>query len=349
MPHPLGEARGRGGALPPAGGPGGLAGHRAVRCGRLATPLEPPVPGARRRAPRDGRRREAGDETRSGVADRERHPGPRGLARPRRGRPRPGGRGAPEDPAAEVGARARPPAGPRLGPVRTGRRHVPGDPPRRGGRPRLMGLRRDAAREGREGPRRADPGGRPHVPRRRAPHGRPVPRPGGPAVNLPDRTVLGNGAVLVSYALPSNPFIAFRGSVPAGVAAEGPDPGVPGFTSQLLLSGTRRMSAAKLADRLEGIGATLEFHNGEELLSFRGRCTRETAAETVRILVECLSQPTFPPKEIERVRGELLNDLRIEADDTRAPAFRQVSRLVFPKDHPYGRDPKGGEARVRRG
>src|SRR2546428_12872411 len=261
MPHPLGEARGRGGALPPAGGPGGLAGHRAVRGGRLAPALEPPVPGARRRTPRDGRRREAGDETRSGVADRERHPGPRGLARPRRGRPRPGGRGAPEDPAPEVGAPARPPAGPRLGPLRTGRRHVPRDPPRRGGRPRLVGLRRDAAREGREGPRRADPGGRPHVPRRRAPHGRPVPRPGGPGVNLPDRTVLGNGAVLLAYALPPNPVIAFRGSVPAGVAAEGPDPGVPGFTSQLLLSGTRRMSAAKLADRLEGIGATLEFHN----------------------------------------------------------------------------------------
>jgi zinc protease len=167
-------------------------------------------------------------------------------------------------------------------------------------------------------------------------------------MNLPDRTVLENGAVLVSHALPSNPFIAFRGSVPAGVAAEGSDVGVAEFTSQLLLSGTRRLSAAKLADRLEGIGATLEFHNGEELLSFQGRCTRETAAETLRLLVECLSQPTFPAKEIERVRAELLNDLRIEADDTRARAFRELARLVFPKDHPYGRDPKGGESRVRR-
>ena len=166
-------------------------------------------------------------------------------------------------------------------------------------------------------------------------------------MNLPDRTVLENGAVLVSHALPSNPFIAFRGSVPAGVAAEGSDVGVAEFTSQLLLSGTRRRSAAKLADRLEGIGATLEFHNGDELLSFQGRCTRETAAETLRLLVECLSQSTFPAKEIERVRAELLNDLRIEADDTHARAFRELARLVFPKDHPYGRDPKGSESRVR--
>jgi zinc protease len=167
-------------------------------------------------------------------------------------------------------------------------------------------------------------------------------------VKLPDRTALENGAVLVSNALPSNPFVAFRGSVPAGVAAEGDAHGVAEFTARLLLSGTRRRSAAKLADRLEGIGATLEFLNGEELLNFHGRCTRETLRETMDLLVECLSGPTFPPREIDRVRGELRNDLRIEADDTHARASRELAGLVFPKDHPYGRDPKGGEDRIRR-
>src|SRR3989449_934195 len=244
----------------------------------------------------------------------ERRPGPRAPPRRRRGRPRRGGGAAPEAPAAEVGARARPPAGPRLGPLRTGRRHVPRDSPRRGGRPRLVGLRRDAPREGREGPRRADPGGRPQVPRRRAPHGRAVPRSGGPGVNLQDRTVLGNGAVLVADALPSNPFIAFRGSVPAGVAAEGPDHGVAEFTSQLLLSGTRRMSAAKLADRLEGIGATLEFHGGEGLLSFPGRGTRGAGGGTGRGPGDWPSQPDLPPEEVEGGPGEPLHGPRVHAE-----------------------------------
>ncbi len=167
-------------------------------------------------------------------------------------------------------------------------------------------------------------------------------------MNLPDRAVLDNGAVVVSQPLPSNPFIAFRGSVPAGVFAEGEEHGVAEFAARLLLGGTRRMSAAKLADRLEGIGATLEFHNSQELLLFSGRCTRETAAETVRILADCLSQPAFPAKEVERVRGELLNDLRIETDDTRQRAYRELLRIIFPKDHPYGRDPKGGAERIRR-
>ena len=167
-------------------------------------------------------------------------------------------------------------------------------------------------------------------------------------MNLPDRSVLDNGAVLVSQSLPSNPFIAFRGSVPAGMAAEGGDHGVAEFAARLLLGGTRRMSGAKLADRLEGIGATLEFHNSQELLFFSGRCTRETVAETIRLLVDCLDRPAFPPKDVERVRGELLNDCRIERDDPRQRAYRELARIVFPRDHPYGRDPKGGEDRVRR-
>ena len=132
------------------------------------------------------------------------------------------------------------------------------------------------------------------------------------------------------------------------MAAEGDAHGVAEFASRLLLSGTRRLGAAKLADRLEGIGATLEFHNGEEVLGFSGRCTRDTLRETVRILVECLSEPTFPQREIDRVRGELLNDLRIESDDTQSRAARELARFVFPNDHPYGRDPKGGADRVRR-
>ena len=74
-------------------------------------------------------------------------------------------------------------------------------------------------------------------------------------MNLPDRTVLENGAVLLSHALPSNPFIAFRGSVPAGVAAEGSDQGVAEFTSRLLLSGTRTTLWCAAGRRHGGRGA----------------------------------------------------------------------------------------------
>src|SRR5438552_1466038 len=159
-------------------------------------------------------------------------------------------------------------------------------------------------------------------------------------MNLPDRTVLGNGAVLVSASLPSNPFVAFRGSIPAGVAAEGESHGLAEFTSRLLLSGTRHRSAAKLADRLEGIGATLEFHNGDEVLSFSSRSTRDTARETVRILVECLSEPTFPERAIERVRGPAAPRRLLRAELGQPPV--RPDRVVRPP-----REELEGRARPR--
>ncbi|HEY7587509.1 MAG TPA: pitrilysin family protein [Thermoplasmata archaeon] len=167
-------------------------------------------------------------------------------------------------------------------------------------------------------------------------------------MSLPDRTVLDNGAVLIAQPLPSNPFVAFRGSVPAGLAAEANEPGLATFVSHLLLSGTRRMGGRKLVDRLESLGATLEFHAMEEVLLFQGRCTRRTAVETVRILLECLFQPAFPPKEVERVRAELLNELRIQRDDTRYRAARGLANIVFPKGHPYGREPRGDASHLKR-
>src|SRR5207249_11199998 len=162
----------------------------------------------------------------------------------------------------------------------------------------VLGLRRPHPCEGREGPRGARPGRRPNVPRGRTSVPRPIPRRGGNGLKLPDRTALGNGAVLISNALPSNPFVAFRGSVPAGVVAEGDAHGVAEFASRLLLSGTRRLGAAKLADRLEGIGATLEFHNGEEVLGVSGRGTRDSLRATLRIVVDRLSHQAFPQREI---------------------------------------------------
>src|SRR6266566_586892 len=301
-----------------------MEGPDLLRLRGLAPAIEPAVSGPRRVEARDGRRRAARDEARSVPPDHIRDRGERRLPRPHRARDRSGGRQVASHPAESDGGREGEATGPLLGAVRAGRRHVPRDAAQRGRGPHVLGLR---------GP---------------TPVPRPIPRPGGNGLKLPDRTALGNGAVLISNALPSNPFVAFRGSVPAGVAAEGDAHGVAEFASRLLLSGTRRLGAAKLADRLEGIGATLEFHNGEELLGFSGRCTRDSLRETIRILVDCLSHPTFPQREIDRVRGELLNDLRIEADDTASRAARELARFVFPNDHPYGRDPKGGADRVRR-
>ena len=164
----------------------------------------------------------------------------------------------------------------------------------------------------------------------------------------PERVELEGGGRVLFLANPASPFVSFHGSLPAGVAAERPgEEGVAEFLSRLLLSGTKRRTTRQLAESLEGLGATLEFSVAEDLLAFRGRATRPVAGKVLGIAADCLAGPTVPAKEVERVRTEILTDLRRERDSTRDRAERELLSLVFAARHPYGRDPKGEEDSVK--
>ncbi len=164
----------------------------------------------------------------------------------------------------------------------------------------------------------------------------------------PDREELDGGGRVLSLRNPASPFISFHGSVPAGVAAERPgEEGVAEFLSRLLLSGTGRRSARALAEGMEGLGATLEFHVSEDILAFRGRCTRRTAGKVFGLLADVLANPVIPAKEVERVRGEVLTDIERERDSTRERAEHEALAMIYPGRHPYGRDSKGEPEQVK--
>lgn len=162
----------------------------------------------------------------------------------------------------------------------------------------------------------------------------------------PVRLALDNGTVLLLHEDHSNPAIALRGSVRAGAAYGAP--GVAEFTARLLFRGTTKRSAAKMSDAIEDLGAALSSSNSEETIAIHGRCTRETLKTTLHLLTESLSSPAFSEAELEKVRGEVLGDIRAQQDDTRRAAMRRLNELVYSSKHPYGRDPKGDEASARK-
>lgn len=164
----------------------------------------------------------------------------------------------------------------------------------------------------------------------------------------PDRVELPGGGRVLLLPNPASSFLSFHGSLPAGVAAEAPgEEGVAEFLCRLLPSGTRRWTARQVAEGLEGLGATLEFIQAEDIVVFRGRCTRRAAAKVLAIAADCLTNPALPAKEVERVRAEILTDLERERDSTRERADRELLSLVYPDGHPYGRDPKADPERVK--
>ena len=164
----------------------------------------------------------------------------------------------------------------------------------------------------------------------------------------PQRLEVEGGARIVYAPNPASPFVSFQGSLPGGVTAEGSgDEGVANFLSRLLLSGTRVHTTRQLAEALEGLGATLEFGVSMDAVQFYGRCTKRTAAKVFAIVADCLTSPVIPAKEVERVRAEILTEIEEDRDDTRARAQQELLSSIYPRGHPYGRDPKGDPEQVK--
>ena len=62
---------------------------------------------------------------------------------------------------------------------------------------------------------------------------------------------------------------------------------------------------------------------------------------------DCLEAPAFPLDEIERVRGETLNNLREMEDNTRTRADLRAHALLYPPEHPYSRASVGTRESVQ--
>ncbi|MDR7428296.1 MAG: pitrilysin family protein, partial [Armatimonadota bacterium] len=157
------------------------------------------------------------------------------------------------------------------------------------------------------------------------------------------RTVLPNGLRLLAVDRPGSGMVALHALVGAGSRFDGDRPGLARFVSAALQRGSREHSGQELAEELDGLGATLAVLPGAEMIGIAGRALSEDLPTYLRLVAEVLTAPTFPPDEVEKVRGELLTALRVGATDTRYMAERLFRRLAFPPDHPHAQPPAGEE------
>ncbi len=118
--------------------------------------------------------------------------------------------------------------------------------------------------------------------------------------------------------------------------------GLASLTAGLLMRGTKSHSFAQINEALESVGAQLGFRSGVHSVGFGGKALAQDLDLLLDISADCLQHPTFPAKEIEKLRGQILTDLQRRAHDTRRMARLTFDALLYP-DHPYGRSVQGYE------
>jgi len=143
-----------------------------------------------------------------------------------------------------------------------------------------------------------------------------APPPLGPAANpvlpSPSSFTLPNGLQVVVAKSSDLPLVAARLIVRAGASS---DPqgkaGTASLTSDVLTEGTATRSAQQIAAQSEALGTEVSASSGAESTSVSLSVVKGNLAPALRILADVAEHPAFAPEEIERMRTQDLDGLKV--------------------------------------
>lgn len=155
------------------------------------------------------------------------------------------------------------------------------------------------------------------------------------------RVVLPNGIVVLSRSNYSSPSVSISGYLRTGSLLDPDDQlGLADFTAAAVMRGTSRHTFDALYNQLESVGASLGIDAGISSTGFHGHALAEDLGRLLRLLAEALREPTFPTKEVEKLRHHLLTGLAVRSQDTADQADMTFDRVLF-RGHPYARPEDG--------
>ena len=159
---------------------------------------------------------------------------------------------------------------------------------------------------------------------------------------------LPNGLTLLLRENHANPTISIQGLVKAGAIFDVPGrSGLARFTAGMLDQGAGALDALALASAIEDLGASLHYDGGGETVSIRATLLSEDLEKVFEVLATTLRQPTVPDEQMEKVRAEFLNDVRLAESTTSSAAARRSSELLYPAGHPFHEHRGGTVASLR--
>ena len=155
------------------------------------------------------------------------------------------------------------------------------------------------------------------------------------------RKILPNGVIILSRSNFSSPTLSIKGYIHGGSLSDPEDKlGLSYLTAFGLMTGTANYNFQSLHNQIESIGASLNFTSSTLRTSFSAHCLSEDLDLILSLIADCLRSPSFPEKEFNRQKKQMLTALAIRAQDTAAMASLLFDQILY-RNHPY-QHPDGG-------
>ena len=163
-----------------------------------------------------------------------------------------------------------------------------------------------------------------------------------------ERQTLSNGVQLIVAPVAKLPLVTVLALVEAGASTEPQGKrGVAALTARLLLEGAAGMDGVALADRFERIGASVEAHADWDVASVSLTTLSDRLPDALALVRDLLRSPTFPEREVQRLKEERLADLLQQLAEPRGLADEQFAHAVYEATARYAAPEHGDATSVR--
>jgi len=162
------------------------------------------------------------------------------------------------------------------------------------------------------------------------------------------RTILPNGLIVLTERMDHLRSVAMGVWIKSGSRGEAAETnGISHFVEHMVFKGTRNRSAQLIAREMDSIGGNLDAFTGKETICFNVKSLADHVPIALDVLADLVLNPVFASNDIERERGVILEEIKIDEDNPDV-LVHELFTQSFWKDHPLGKPILGTTATVAR-
>ena len=150
------------------------------------------------------------------------------------------------------------------------------------------------------------------------------------------RTVLPNGLIVLTERMEHLRSVAMGVWIKSGSRCEPAETnGISHFVEHMVFKGTKSRNAQALAREMDAIGGNLDAFTSKETICFNVKSLADHVPIAMDILTDLVLNPIFLQPEIERERGVILEEIKIDEDNPDV-LVHELFTQSFWKGHPLG-------------
>jgi len=162
------------------------------------------------------------------------------------------------------------------------------------------------------------------------------------------REVLSNGLTIISEEMEHIRSVSIGIWIKTGSREEDPKwNGISHFIEHMVFKGTENRSAEDIARQVDSIGGNMDAFTAKECICFNIKVLDEHLPIAMDVLSDLVLRPVFKPEDIERERGVILEEIKMDEDN---PDYlvHEIFTQNFWKNHALGRPILGTKETVKR-